>query len=80
MALKINDDCIACGACPTECPNDAIAVGDPVYSIDPDRCTECVGANDSPQCQTVCPVDCIVLDPKHKESKDQLQAKYQSLH
>ncbi|GAB3459235.1 YfhL family 4Fe-4S dicluster ferredoxin [Insolitispirillum peregrinum] len=80
MALRIEDDCIACGACPTECPNEAIAVGDPVYSIDPDRCTECVGANDTPQCVSVCPVDCIKADPAHRESQQALQAKYQALH
>jgi ferredoxin len=80
MALIINDDCIACGACPSECPNDAIAVDDPIYVIDPARCTECVGAFDEPQCQGVCPVECINNDPAHVESKDDLQKKYQSLH
>lgn len=80
MALKITDECIACGACVTECPNEAIAVGDPVFTIAADRCTECVGAHDEPQCVGVCPVECIVQDPKHKESKDQLQAKYKNLH
>ena len=44
MALLINDDCTACDACKPVCPNEAIAVGDPIYVIDPLRCTECVGA------------------------------------
>ena len=80
MALYITDDCTACDACKPVCPNDAIAAGDPTYVIDPARCTECVGAEDEPQCQLVCPADCIAPDPKNDESKDQLLAKYQSLH
>ncbi len=48
--------------------------------IDPAKCTECVGAHEEPQCMDVCPADCIVPDPKHAESKDQLLAKYQRLH
>lgn len=80
MALIIHDDCIACGACPSECPNDAIAVGDPIYVIDPARCTECVGAFDEPQCQGVCPVECIDKDPAHAESQADLQKKYEALH
>jgi ferredoxin len=55
-------------------------VDDPIYVIDPARCTECVGAFDEPQCQGVCPVECINNDPAHVESKDDLQKKYQSLH
>ena len=76
MALLINDDCPACAACKPVCPNEAIAVGDPVYVIDPLRCTECVGHFDTPQCREVCPVDCIPDDPDHVESKDQLMAKF----
>ena len=48
--------------------------------IDPAKCTECVGAHDEPQCVTVCPADCIVPDPNHAETPEQLQAKYESLH
>lgn len=80
MALVIQDACINCDACPTECPNEAISQGDEIYVIDPGRCTECVGAHDEPQCALVCPVDCIVKDPAHPETKDQLRAKYDSLH
>ena len=57
-------------------PNGAIAQGAEIYVIDADRCTECVGHFDAPQCRTVCPVDCIPLDPDFVETKDQLFAKY----
>ena len=31
MALLIDDNCTACDACKPVCPNEAIAVGDPIY-------------------------------------------------
>jgi len=80
MALLINEDCTACDACKPVCPNEAIAVGEPYYTIDPARCTECVGAHDEPQCKLVCPADCIVTDPANEETPEQLLAKYESLH
>ncbi len=80
MALYITEDCIACGACPPECPNEAISEADPIYIIDPNKCTECVGAYDEPQCVSVCPVDCIPPDPNHRETKEQLLEKYKRLH
>ena len=80
MALTINDACTACDACPSVCPNDAIAVGNPLYVIDALKCTECVGAHDEPQCKLVCPADCIVPHPDFAETPEQLQEKYQSLH
>lgn len=76
MSLIITDDCINCDVCEPECPNSAISPGDEIYEIDPDLCTECVGHYDEPQCQQVCPVDCIPLDPNNKESKDELMEKY----
>ncbi|MGM8851429.1 YfhL family 4Fe-4S dicluster ferredoxin [Salinicola sp. V024] len=76
MALMITDECINCDVCEPECPNDAISPGEEIYVIDPNHCTECVGHFDEPQCQQVCPVDCIPLDPEHEESKDQLMEKY----
>jgi ferredoxin len=79
MALIITDECINCDVCEPECPNDAIFQGELIYEIHPDRCTECVGHFDKPQCQQVCPVDCIPLDPNHKESQADLLAKYQRL-
>jgi ferredoxin len=80
MALIITDECVNCGVCEPECPNEAISEGDDIYVIDADKCTECVGAFDEPQCVEVCPVDCIPSDPDHEETKEQLQAKYESLH
>jgi ferredoxin len=61
MALLIVDDCTACDACKPVCPNEAIAMGPEIYQIDPDRCTECVGHFDEPQCVQVCPVAAIKL-------------------
>lgn len=79
MALYINEECIACAACLPECPNEAISEGD-IYIIDPNKCTECVGHYDEPQCVAVCPVDnCIVPDPNHPEAKEELMAKYERL-
>ncbi len=63
MALMITDECINCDVCEPECPNGAISMGDEFYVIDPHQCTECVGHFDEPQCQQVCPVACIPLDP-----------------
>ena len=59
MAMKIDDSCIACGACVSECQENAISEGDPFYTIDPSKCVECKGHADAPQCVPVCPVDCI---------------------
>jgi ferredoxin len=79
MALKITDQCINCDVCEPECPNGAISMGEEIYVIDASRCTECVGHFDKPQCQEVCPVDCIPLDPDRAETREQLSAKYQAL-
>ncbi len=79
MALIITDECINCGACEPECPNDAITAGDEIYIIDVSKCTECVGHFDESQCAEVCPVDCCVPDPDHKESKEVLMEKYKKL-
>ena len=80
MALLINESCTACDACKPVCPNEAISVGDPIYVIDALKCTECVGAEDEPQCRLVCPVsDCIIDNPDFRESKEELLAKYQAL-
>src|ERR1700741_4042260 len=114
MAIKITDECINCGACEPECPNNAIYEGgaewrfsdgtgltgifnsktglsvdaaDPqvpksmdLYYIVSDKCTECVGFHDEPQCAAVCPVDCCVDDEDHRESKEELLEKKSSLH
>lgn len=54
MAYVIDDKCISCGACESECPVQAISEGDGKYNIDPDTCIDC-GA-----CADVCPVDAPV--------------------
>lgn len=114
MAIKITDECINCGACEPECPNNAIYEGGAewrfsdgtslrgqvntlkgeaydaeapqqpktmdVYYIVTDKCTECVGFHDEPQCAAVCPVDCCVDDEDNRETKDELLAKKQFMH
>lgn len=114
MAIIITDECINCGACEAECPNNAIYEGgeewaiadgtslegefklengemvavdaqqspvhDELYYIVPDKCTECKGFHDEPQCAAVCPVDCCVPDPDRAESDEVLLARKDSLH
>ena len=79
MALIITDECINCDVCEPECPNQAIYLGEHIYEIDPNRCTECVGHFDTPQCVQVCPVSCIPINPQRVETREQLQAKYEAL-
>lgn len=114
MAIKITDECINCGACEPECPNNAIyeggvewAIADgttvkgfftlmdgasvdaayrfaPIsvdtYYITPNKCTECQGFHEEPQCAAVCPVDCCVPDELYKETIDELLSKKSKLH
>lgn len=114
MAIIITDECINCGACEPECPNNAIYEGgiewafsdgntvqgtvtleggrevdvadkqepisEEIYYIVPDKCTECVGFHEEPQCAAVCPVDCCVPDPDREETEDQLLQKKESMH
>lgn len=80
MATMITSDCINCGACEPECPNNAISQGDPVYVIDPLLCTECVGFHDYEACAAVCPVDVCVTDPNNIESEETLIARARALH
>ena len=99
MSLLITEECINCGACLPECPNEAIfetrsaaekkkgmrwvkdkAMGDTVYVITHERCTECVGHFDEPQCAAVCPVDdCCISDPEVPETTDVLLDKARTL-
>ncbi|MDX8408711.1 MAG: YfhL family 4Fe-4S dicluster ferredoxin [Mariprofundales bacterium] len=79
MALMITDQCINCGVCELECPNGAIALGDEIYQIDPQLCTECVGHFEDSQCQQICPVDCIPVDSAYVESQEVLWARYKTL-
>ncbi len=113
MAIMITDECINCGACEPECPNNAIyeggaqwrwadgtslkqvevdggavvaatapqtPVSDEYYYIVSDKCTECVGFHEEPQCAAVCPVDCCVDDPDLRETQDELLKKKEWLH
>ncbi|PSJ40323.1 ferredoxin [Zobellella endophytica] len=80
MALLITDKCINCDMCEPECPNGAIHFGPEIYEIDPALCTECVGHYDKPTCISVCPIDCIVDHPEHRESEAQLWDKFVLLH
>lgn len=114
MAIMITDECINCGACEPECPNNAIYEGgvewtmadgtgvkgmytlvngkevdanskqkaksDEIYYIVEDKCTECVGFHEEPQCAAVCPVDCCVPDPDMVENEDELLKKKAKLH
>lgn len=114
MAIMITDECINCGACEPECPNNAIyegdvkwrmsdgtdvegeitlldgtvidadtefdAIEDDCYYIVPDKCTECVGFHEEPQCAAVCPVDCCVPDPERVESDEVLLGKKAKMH
>jgi len=79
MALMITDECINCAVCEPECPNEAITEGDEIFEIDPNKCTECVGHFEEPQCRMVCPVDCIPNDPDYDENRNELQKKYNRL-
>jgi ferredoxin len=80
MATIITSDCINCGACEPECPNDAISEGDEIYKIDPELCTECVGFYDKEACQAVCPVLCCVPDENIVEVEADLLARALRLH
>ncbi|MGP1613812.1 MAG: YfhL family 4Fe-4S dicluster ferredoxin [Pollutimonas bauzanensis] len=79
MALLITDECINCDVCEPECPNSAISEGPEIFEINTDRCTECVGHYETPQCVAVCPVDCIIIHPEHVESREMLLRKYHRL-
>jgi len=114
MAIIITEECINCGACEPECPNNAIyeggiewsmdegtgvegtytlkdgtnldstskqePVSDDLYYIVPDKCTECVGFHEEPQCAAVCPVDCCVPDPDREETEAELLERKERLH
>ncbi len=94
MAVKITEECIACNACEAECPNTAIynagdpytyggeekeALSDEFTYIVPEKCTECVGFYDEPQCIEACPTEAIVMDPDHEETQEELMAKKEKL-
>ena len=74
MAYKITEECIACGACIPECPEEAITEADPIYIIDPEKCDDCGS------CADVCPVDCCILDPDNRETEEVLLARARAIH
>lgn len=55
-------------------------ISDEFYYIVTDKCTECHGFHEEPQCAAVCPVDCCVPDPDNVEDDDTLAAKKSWLH
>ncbi|RRB07004.1 4Fe-4S dicluster domain-containing protein [Larkinella rosea] len=55
-------------------------VSDEFYYIVSDKCTECVGFHEEPQCAAVCPVDCCIPDPDNEEEEETLLAKKAWLH
>ncbi|UKM65241.1 4Fe-4S dicluster domain-containing protein [Flavobacteriaceae bacterium GSB9] len=55
-------------------------ISDEFYYIVPEKCTECKGFHDEPQCASVCPVDCCVPDENNVESEEVLLAKKAWLH
>jgi ferredoxin len=76
MALMITRECIVCGACELECPNDAITAGEAAYEINPELCTECFGYYDEPRCKSVCPADeAVIVNPAYLETKGELLKK-----
>ena len=80
MATMITNECINCGACEPECPNNAISQGETIFVIDPLLCTECVGFHDYEACAAVCPVDCCVTDPNNIETEEALVTRARALH
>lgn len=95
MSFKISEECISCGACQPECPNEAVyaggeeyqvngksfaALSEDTYYIASEKCTECVGFHDEPMCASVCPTDSCVKDPGKEETKEALLAKAKALH
>lgn len=63
MALLITKDCICCDICVPECPNEAITLGRKICEIDVNKCTECVGHYEEPQCKQVCPMVVLLIIP-----------------
>ena len=62
MSLAINELCVNCWACEPLCPNDAIIEAKPHFEIIPDKCTECLGDHDDPQCASICPIEGAIVD------------------
>jgi ferredoxin len=80
MATTITEDCIGCGACEGECPNDAIGLEDEIFVIDPSLCSECVGSYQTQKCADACPVECCVPDPDRREDEETLFERAERIH
>jgi ferredoxin len=80
MSTTITVECINCGACEPECPNQAISQGEDIFVIDPQLCTECVGFHEQEACAAVCPVDCCIPDPNIVETEAVLYERARRLH
>ena len=80
MSTTITEECINCGACEPECPNEAISEGEDIYVIDANLCTECVGFHDYEACQAVCPVECCIPNPANVETEQDLYQRAVKLH
>ena len=50
------------------------------FYIVTDKCTECIGFHEEPQCAAVCPVDCCVPDEDHVETEEELISKKDFMH
>ena len=62
MAYTIDTtQCTNCGACEIECPNKAVGERKGLFLIKSEKCTECIGFFDKPQCVVVCPVDDTIM-------------------
>lgn len=55
-------------------------ISDEFYYIVPQKCTECMGFHEEPQCAAVCPVDCCLPDPENEESEEELLEKKAIMH
>ncbi len=55
-------------------------LSDEFYYIVPDKCTECQGFHEEPQCAAVCPVDCCIPDPDFEETEEELLSKKERNH
>jgi len=57
-----------------------LPVSNDVYYITSDKCTECQGFHEEPQCAAVCPVDCCIPNEEVVESEEALLKKKAKLH
>lgn len=80
LANMITEQCFNCGACELVCPGEGIVKGEETFTVDPARCTECVGFYHRQQCARVCPIDCCVVDPNNVETEATLFERARKLH